>query len=149
MPVEEITDGDTVTYYHHDAKGSTRLITDATGTVVDELPLSAGTRRNVRVWAARWEALTCQQMDADAVKDGMVDGPGTSVAPSQWDELDRDGRALWIALQQELPNDYELGWATFPDSGRHAQWDANAAPQPCPFPPQARSDGLADLGGEA
>jgi hypothetical protein len=50
-----------------------------------------------------------------------MSGSSKPVPAEVWGEHEREGRALWVALQQELGSDWRVGWPT--GAGiRNIQW---------------------------
>src|ERR1035441_6957810 len=80
------------------------------GEVLDQLPISAKTREAIRDWAKRWDVLAMQDLDADAIEAGMRTGSTQRVPDEIWEENTRERCALWVALQEELGSDWQVGW---------------------------------------
>jgi hypothetical protein len=101
---------------------------------LDGLPVREGTRRDVREWARRWEQMATQEMAADASAAGMVETRAEPVSPQEWDDLERDGRAVWLRLRDDLGDEWVVGWVGFAETGRQVEWSPGAAPEPLPAP---------------
>jgi hypothetical protein len=101
---------------------------------LDGLPVREQTRREVREWARRWEQMAKRQMAADDFAAGMAKAPAESVSQQEWDALERDGRAVWLRLRDDLGDEWVVGWASFPDTGRQVEWSPGASPEPLPAP---------------
>jgi hypothetical protein len=87
---------------------------------LEHLPLSDGARDDARAWARRWEAHTWATMEDD---------DDDTPEPRQ---LERDGRAVWERLREELAPAHRLGYATFEEDMRHVQWTPGGPVEPCP-----------------
>lgn len=87
---------------------------------LDQLPISDATRTLVREWAARWEAVAWAEIETadDVPADARI-------------ALERVGRAAWQQVQRELGDDWQVGWASFPDHRRHVQWRPGGPIEPC------------------
>jgi hypothetical protein len=81
---------------------------DGTGLSLDALPVKEDTRAAVRDWAARWEPVAWQQMDADDFNAGMSDRPAEPPAEATWRSLGDEGRRLCAQVQQELADGWEV-----------------------------------------
>lgn len=53
----------------------------------------------------------------------MRPGPANSVPAGTFEESQREGQALWEQLRPELGPEWLIAYATFPDDGRHLQWE--------------------------
>lgn len=101
---------------------------------LDGLPVCEEIRRDVREWAKRWEQMAKQEMAAEGSSAGMTDTLAEPVQRHEWDALERDGRAVWIRLCEDLGDEWTVGWASFTDTGRQVEWSPGAPPEPLPAP---------------
>ena len=74
-----------------------------------EWPLPPYTRE-ARAWARRWDELSTMQIQAEAFMDGMNRTYVEPVSDEQWASLQREGRAVCRRLQEELGEEWVLGW---------------------------------------
>ncbi len=79
---------------------------------LDGLPLSGATRTALREWSARWESMALAELYETA-----GDAPADTL-----EALERDGRLAWQQVRQELGDDWQVGWVSFPDGRRRVQW---------------------------
>ena len=96
---------------------------------LDDLPVTAKTKQRVRAWALRWDELATQDLEAD-----YGDTPELAhkaVPPETWAEHEREGRAAWLELQQDLGDTWRVGWVSFPGGRRHVQWEADGPVELC------------------
>jgi len=77
---------------------------------LDDLPVSDAARSEARRWNRRWEQLALKQQDADAFVDGMNSRQVEPVTDEEWASLERDGRAVWQRLRDELGSNWSLEW---------------------------------------
>jgi hypothetical protein len=84
---------------------------DAGHVNLNALPISDEARAQARAWARRWDELSTAQMQAQAFMDGMSTTYEEPVADEQWASLQRDGRAIYRRLQEELGEEWVLEWA--------------------------------------
>jgi hypothetical protein len=69
---------------------------------LDGLPVSVATRELVRGWAARWERLARQDLDAEDVESGQAAGPAPAVSTDEWVSLEADARSVWTPCYGEF-----------------------------------------------
>ena len=92
---------------------------------VDDLPIAEKTKKRVRGWGRRWDELATQDLHAEP-------GDTDQVVPEQvWAEHEREGRAAWRELQEELGEEWRVGWVSFPDGRRHVQWEPDGSVELC------------------
>jgi hypothetical protein len=77
---------------------------------LDDLPVSDEARSEARRWNRRWEQLAFKQQDADAFIHGMSNRRVEPVGNEEWAALERDGRAAWQRLCDELDSEWWLEW---------------------------------------
>jgi hypothetical protein len=104
---------------------------------LDGLPVSVATRELVRAWAARWERLARQDLDAEDVESEQATGPAPAPSTAEWVSLEADARAVWTELQRDLGEDWNVGMVSFRGGLRHVQWDPTGPAQPCPRGPNS------------
>jgi hypothetical protein len=103
------------------------------GEVLDLLPISAETREATREWAERWDVLAWQDLEAKWVEDGMKTESTPRVPDELWEENDRERRALWVTLQQELGPGWQVGWSKHYEGGvLNVQWTPDGPLEPLP-----------------
>jgi hypothetical protein len=78
---------------------------------LDDLPVSDETRVEARAWSRRWEQLAWDERAAEASVAGMKSDPAEPVSDEAWASLERDGRAVWQRLQDDLGSEWLLEWA--------------------------------------
>lgn len=88
---------------------------------LEALPLTEPARVAARYWATRWDRMA----SAEHLHE---DEPAPTEA--EWEQLDRDGRAVWQRLQHELAPEWPLGWVTFSGGSRHVQWEPDGPVEP-------------------
>lgn len=88
---------------------------------LDTLPLRGPTRGAVRRWAARWERAAWAQLEEAA----------DDIPEDELKALERDGLVVWERVRRELGDDWQVGWASFPDGDRHVQWQPGGPVVPC------------------
>jgi hypothetical protein len=103
------------------------------GEVLNVLPISAKTREEIRDWAKRWDVLAWQDLHAEWFEDGMMTGSTQRVPNEMWEENDRERRALWVKLQEELGPRWQVGWSKhFEDGVLNVQWTPDGPLEPMP-----------------
>jgi hypothetical protein len=108
-------------------------LSDINGTMIDAggLPISETTRKALRAWAKRWDELATRDLHAEWIAEGAMSGSSKPVPAEVWGEHEREGRALWVALQQELGPDWRVGWPT--GAGiRNIQWTPDGPAEQLP-----------------
>lgn len=107
-----------------------------TGWPIDALPVSDGTRENLRAWQKRWDELAWHDLGAEADLHALETGspvdtpdgkPATPVPADVWARHDRDGRAIWAEMLGELGPDWKVGWRVPNIAGYWVQWAPGAA----------------------
>lgn len=93
---------------------------------LDALPVSDASRVALRAWARRWEAVAHRDL-------GQPGEPGAE----EWEALEAEGRAAWLALREDLGQGWEAGWVSFRGEERYVQWSPEAPAEPFPPPPDA------------
>jgi hypothetical protein len=103
------------------------------GEVLDLLPISAETRKAIREWAKRWDVLAWQDLRAEWVEAGRTAGSTQRVSDEAWEENDRERRALWGALHQELGPGWQVGWSKhYEGDVLNVQWTPDGPLEPLP-----------------
>ncbi len=103
------------------------------GEVLNVLPISAKTREALRDWAKRWDVLATRELNAEAVEAGMMTGSTERVPDEMWEENNRERRALWVALREELGPDWRVGWWRKYEGGvLYVQWTPDGPVEPLP-----------------
>jgi hypothetical protein len=101
---------------------------------LDAIPVRQETRRAVREWARRWEHTANRQMSAEDSEAGVTRAAAEPVPQHEWDALERDGRAVWIRLCDDLGDEWTVGWTTSTDAGDQVEWSPGAPPEPLSAP---------------
>jgi len=72
-------------------------------------------------------------LHAEWFEDGMMTGSTQRVPNEMWEENDRERRALWVKLQEELGPRWQVGWSKhFEDGVLNVQWTPDGPLEPMP-----------------
>lgn len=93
-----------------------------TGVSIDSVPMSGSTREKLRAWQKQWDVLAKQDLDAEAIADGMASGSTEAVSAKEWDEHESQGRSIWLDLHQDLGPEWQVGWLHDVGDVRRVQW---------------------------
>jgi hypothetical protein len=97
---------------------------------LDDLPVRAKVRTDVRDWSRRWEGMALDDQAAEEFAAGMSQRRAEPVAEERRASLERDGRAVWRRLQAELGDEWLVGWACFGDDSSWVEWSPGAPREP-------------------
>jgi len=101
-----------------------------TGIDIDSVPMSVPARETLRAWQKQWDVLAMQDLEAEAIADGMASGSTEPVSASEWKEHERQGHAIWLEIHQGLDPQWQVGWLHLVGDVRRVQWSPGGPIEP-------------------